>query len=414
MTDAQFKKLERMFEKALGSEMDSGTDGKARYSVETLPDGKKYVQADRQVIFGENPKEWANQVHHYINDNIRKHKNITFYGVDGDPLTITEDTAGKARFRNYVERPDGTKTRMTDREYATKLRAETHIDEIAQVSKQGNKTIPDTKNHPFAKDGFNYRTAYFKDSDGSYYKLTISVGKNGEINTIYNVGKLKEVPFPQVAQRPGDTSIDQVAGTSDTNTIPQNQDSVNSSISDSAQNDTEKPSMKTSKFYDSTQNTDALNTQTKEAIAEQAEAFEYEGISNKETIQKALKEFQNNPLKTASQFLSTSPKQARTVDIAKGFVLLQKYQEIGEYSSAVEVAKKLREIGTQKGQEVQAFSILNRLTPEGMLYYAQGELDNALEIIGEKKGQEWLDKNRDKFKLTDDEAYIDIILGVRI
>ena len=94
-------------------------------------------------------------------------------GLDGDVLTITGDTAGKARFRNYVTLPNGLKRPMTDTEFAAKLRAELHIDELGQVSRRWNKTVPDTKNHAFATDGFNYRTAYFLDNDGSYYKITI-------------------------------------------------------------------------------------------------------------------------------------------------------------------------------------------------------------------------------------------------
>ncbi|MEG0785424.1 MAG: hypothetical protein RR389_08380, partial [Christensenella sp.] len=58
---------------------------------------------------------------------------------------------------------------------------------------RGNENVPDYKNHQFAKDGFNYRVAYFEDADGQYYRATISVGKNGEINTIYNVGKMKKI-----------------------------------------------------------------------------------------------------------------------------------------------------------------------------------------------------------------------------
>ena len=123
-------------------------------------------------------------------------------GLDGDVLTITEDTAGKARFRNSIIDTDGTRRPMTDAEFAAKLRAEAHIDELGQVSQRGNKTVPDTKKHAFATDGFNYRTAYFLDNDGNYYRVTMSVGKNGDINTIYNVGKLKGAQLPHVAQRP--------------------------------------------------------------------------------------------------------------------------------------------------------------------------------------------------------------------
>ena len=48
-----------------------------------------------------------------------------------------------------------------------------------------------TEIHNFAKDGFSYRTAYFEDFDGEYYKFTLSIGHNGEMATIYNVGKIE-------------------------------------------------------------------------------------------------------------------------------------------------------------------------------------------------------------------------------
>ncbi len=178
-----------------------------KYSIEKVSGTDKlYVKADRQVVEGATPKEWGASVEKYINDSIRQGKDVQLVAADGDILTITADTAGKAKFRNYVTRPDGTSTIMDDAEYRTKLNAESHIDELSATSKRGKKDVPDYKNHAFAKDGFNYRTAYFEDFDGQYYKVTLSVGKNGEINTVYNVGKIKEAPFPLVAQRPGTES----------------------------------------------------------------------------------------------------------------------------------------------------------------------------------------------------------------
>ena len=35
----------------------------------------------------------------------------------------------------------------------------------------------------------------------------MSIGINGEINSIYNLGKIKEAEFPQVAQRPDSKTI---------------------------------------------------------------------------------------------------------------------------------------------------------------------------------------------------------------
>lgn len=176
-----------------GVSLSNNYDPDIKFSVESV-DGtdKKYVKADRQVISGDNPEEWRKQVYNYINSSIRKGKDINVLSADGDVLTITEDTAGKARFRNTIREPNGNLRKMTNEEFAVKLRAESHIDEIAEVSKKNGYSAIDTKNHHFAKDGFYYRTAYFEDFDGKYYKLTLSVGKSGEINTVYNVGKLKE------------------------------------------------------------------------------------------------------------------------------------------------------------------------------------------------------------------------------
>ena len=185
---------ERAQERRRSETSDRQENSGTRHSIVDV-NGKKYVQADREGIFGDDPARWSKEITRYINRQIRQGRDVTVYAADGDALTITRDTAGKAAFRNNVRESNGKVRLMTDAEYAVKLRAESHIDELAQVSTRGNKIVPDTKKHAFARDGFNYRTAYFKDSTG-YYRLTLSVGINGQINTIYNVGKIEEAAFP--------------------------------------------------------------------------------------------------------------------------------------------------------------------------------------------------------------------------
>lgn len=209
-----------------GLDFDDGTD--IRYSIQSTDDGRLYVKADRQVIKGNNPNVWRQQVYSYIRDEIRHGKDVVVYGVDGDPLSITKNTQGKAIFRNDIVNADGTRRKMTDDEYAVKLRAETHIDELSRVSRRGKEIVPDNKNHSFAKDGFNYRTAYFLDNDGQYYRVTMSVGINGEINTVYNVGKIKEVNFPKSGSKAeGVVSRHKGSMTSIDTTISQNDKNVN-------------------------------------------------------------------------------------------------------------------------------------------------------------------------------------------
>lgn len=175
-----------------------------RGAIVVLPDGKKYVQADRQVIFGNDPNSWADQIEGYINRKIRNGEDVILTTDSGDVLKITKDTAGKASFRNYVPGENGTMRRMSDTEYEAKLNAEAHIDELAQISEKNNqKPAADeigTNGQPIhgslAKNGWFYRTAWFSDFDGQYYRVTISTadGDNGVV--VYNVGKIEKRTSP--------------------------------------------------------------------------------------------------------------------------------------------------------------------------------------------------------------------------
>ena len=90
--------------------------------------------------------------------------------------------------------------------------------------------------------------------------------------------------------------------------------------------------------------------------------------------------------------------------MAEGWILLKQYQDAGDYDSMVEVAKKMRDIGTEAGQTVQAFNMLSRLTPEGMVKYVQSQLLDSYNEMIKNKTKDWIDNNRDRFELTADET----------
>lgn len=193
-------RAERMFEKALrGSDPKMGMS-EAQHMIETLPDGRKYVKADRQVIFGNDPEAWGDQIERYINRKIRGGEDVMLVADDGTELWLTADTEGKARFRNYVkDEKTGKERPMTDEEYLAKLSAEAHIDELAQISEPTNGTpVEDEggRHGELAENGWYYRTAFFRDFDGTYYRVTLSVpsGRNGF--TVYNVGRMRERSLP--------------------------------------------------------------------------------------------------------------------------------------------------------------------------------------------------------------------------
>lgn len=173
------------------TEMDAG----AKYQIKTMPDGKQYVQADRQVIFGNDPESWSRQLEDYINGKIRRGEDVQLVAADGDILTLTADTAGKvsSQFR-------GDGTQLSDAEFERKVSAGAHIDELAEVSRSQGKVKRDVgaRHGEFASQGWDYRDAYFQDFDGKYYQVNLSaaIGKDGKI--VYNIGAMQERSLPTV------------------------------------------------------------------------------------------------------------------------------------------------------------------------------------------------------------------------
>lgn len=191
------KTAQALYEQGLKAQGRQTGEG-ARYSIidGIGKDGKmrSYVRADRQVITGDNPKTWGGQVKRYINEKIRHGQDVYLMADNGDVLAITANTAGKAAFRNKVKNRQRFARPMTDNEYRAKLNAESHIDELAVTS------IPDSwnedvgnkhQNRRMADQGWDYRTAYFEDFDGSFYEIRLSVSRNGDIKEIYNIGQLR-------------------------------------------------------------------------------------------------------------------------------------------------------------------------------------------------------------------------------
>ena len=176
--------------------------GNARQSIREIGDtGKYYVKADRQVLFGNDPEAWGEQLTRYINKEIRNGRDVLLTAADGEVIKLTATTAEKGAFRNVWYDAKGAAHLLSDAEYETKLNAEAHIDEIVKTSEDRHKGRPNTPDEnnlhgDMAKDGWRYREAYFMDHDGKYYVLTLSVayGNNGKV--AYNIANMRERSFP--------------------------------------------------------------------------------------------------------------------------------------------------------------------------------------------------------------------------
>lgn len=157
-----------------------------------------------------------------------------------------------------------------------------------------------------------------------------------------------------------------------------------------------------------------LNVEQKAEILSKEDVRYYDKVTNKESLEKAFKKINDGGESETFNWLGK--KEGFTdIDVAEGWILLKQYQDRIQNTtdlvtkdnlnkSMVEVAKKMRKIGTTAGQTVQAFNIMERMTPEGMVYYAQSELSEAYDRMVKNKSKEWIDKYRKDFDLKPDEV----------
>ncbi len=197
-TQAFLDKAARLYHDALGESKNAvrSENGGKKNSIVYLDNGSSYVEASRQVISGNNHDKWISQIKRYFDELLIDSGELDIKTQEGDILTLTKKET-KYKAWDSHKTVQGNRVPTDDSEFKVKLRAESHIDELAEAStRNGRELTPDKKNHTFAINGFSYRTAYFHDFDGKYYKVTISVGHNGTKATVYNVAQIKEDTLP--------------------------------------------------------------------------------------------------------------------------------------------------------------------------------------------------------------------------
>ena len=160
-----------------------------------------------------------------------------------------------------------------------------------------------------------------------------------------------------------------------------------------------------SRFYRNIkEKTNMLNEQQKKAILSEEEVQYYDEITNKESLEKAFERLSENGRHETENWLAKDSEKATAIDVAEGWILLKQYADNNDSDGMVAVAKKLRDMGTKAGQTVQAFNIMARMTPEGMVKYAQSELSEAYDRMVKGKTQKWIDKYQKDFDLTPQET----------
>lgn len=95
----------------------------------------------------------------------------------------------------------------------------------------------------------------------------------------------------------------------------------------------------------------------------------YKPVTNEETLAQANKRITKDIDESTSFVLGNSRFTAEKATTAQR--LIDHYNSTGNYRRAVDIAEKVSEEATRAGQAVQALSMFNRLSPEGVLIYAQ-------------------------------------------
>ncbi len=180
--------------------------GQTAYSMETLPDGRRYVKADRPVIEGDDPAQWSRQAEQFINEKIRNGEDLRVYTPDGFAIDITERSAYKLSDSHVQSIRKVGRAQLDEAALAAKMRAAGHIDELAETAKWRNWRADENGNHQndIGEDGFDYFTSYFEDADGQYYEVRFSAGVNretdvqinGDTDTAYSIGVMNKRRHP--------------------------------------------------------------------------------------------------------------------------------------------------------------------------------------------------------------------------
>lgn len=158
-----------------------------------------------------------------------------------------------------------------------------------------------------------------------------------------------------------------------------------------------------SKTYSSLQNSDIFDNVFKEEVKKDNFVRKYQTITNRETLLEAAKKIDNGGKAFVEEWKNKKPAHMDTVDKAIGIILMDRYQRVGDYQSAMAITEKIREAGTATAQGLQLFSIIGRFDPNMMIEYSKKELKGAFEVFKKEKTKRWLDNNAKRFELTEED-----------
>lgn len=217
-------------------------------------------------------------------------------------------------------------------------------------------TVYGKENYDIPKnEGKNSYIEYNKDN--IIYDIDKDITKNRDVNSNYRL---------QLPSRTINTS---------NNSINQNDSSVNTEYAHNNKNDTTDKKSKLRNFYQTAQEGSLVDKGYIKDIRKNKGQFEYNPISNQETLNDAKSKVNEDSAKAERDFLSFNGDGLNADDVAVAEVLIADAIAKGDKSKANHLTATLAEKLTQAGQAIQATKIFKRMTPEGMILYAQKEIN---------------------------------------
>lgn len=127
-----------------------------------------------------------------------------------------------------------------------------------------------------------------------------------------------------------------------------------------------------------------VTKETKEAISDlPKERTLYDVYGDDPALAKAKEKVETDPEGALTYVMSTKDvdKDVSTTALE----LMRKYREKGDVEKEVAVMEHIAEKATKSGQFIQAFSMLDKLSPEGVLLFAQKEINRGITDIAQRK-----------------------------
>lgn len=398
-------KAEALYRDALMGPYRSGEG--AQYSLQTNPDGTRYVQidTDQEIFKGVPRREWPKVARRYINEHFR---GKTLPLGEYDAASVKSKASGEYA---YPRKPYPVESA----EFAAKMRASTELDSLMEAAEY-MYSADDMKNHSEATAGWDYYTVKFI-LGGHVFEGIINIANGENSRQFYDITKIREVPDVSTES---DTSLVRPSpafrNLSYDTTVPQSTDSVNTSIPIGGENSTQsaigflgedtaaamkrlveqygaiKPGEAPSRDVQIPQQTND-SSRTRRFVRTALESaqvpdgfvngitqdvmndvYSYVPSSNESAMRQAVSIVEEQGLEQAVKQWEASVNGKRGPDkndIALGEYLLTLAGKNNDPALASKLIIDLATAGTNAGQVVQAMSMLKRMTPEGRLLSLQ-------------------------------------------